>query len=839
MLGDPTMNGASPSGPVRQLLERLERVESRNGSYIALCPAHDDTEPSLSVSEGEDGRALIKCFAGCPPQHITDALGLQMGDLFEHPGGAPARMRKPPATSAPPPTRQTSPCTLQAYAEAKHLPADFLGRVGLSDITYSGSPAVRIPYFDRDGNETAVRIRLALQKHPDRDDRFRWRKGSKPTLYGLWRLPRITNAGYVVLVEGESDCHTLWHHRIEALGIPGASSWKDEWTGHLEGIPKIYAIVEPDEGGATLWERLAASPMREKLHRVDLDGAKDPSELHLQDPAQFKENLRAAFKRARRWSEEARAQAEARDREAWRACEQLAREGRILDRFAETLERSGVAGEARVLKLLYLALTSRLLEKPVSIAVKGPSSGGKSYLTERVLRYFPESAYHALTAMSERLLAYSEEPIKHRFLVIYEAEGMSGDFATYLIRSLLSEGKVRYETVEKTRDGLKPRLIEREGPTGLIVTTTALKLHPENETRLLSLTVTDTREQTRGVFSMLAEEERVEADQKPWHALQQWLESPSATRSVTIPYAKALAEMVPPLAVRLRRDFGALLSLIRAHTILHQATRERDDRGRLVATLDDYASVRELVADLVSEGIEATVPKSVRACARQCTPLHACTLCMHLMRTASSGSTYELPSPPRKPAHQRRNTPGKRPHPASRRPRGRSHRRAPRNRLAPQARPHPPPGARAKEARRSRAPGPPHKVGQRAGLHSHPRSHHRRVARGTRLRVSTLGDRGRQSAQPAGQRKMSWYSVTARPLYIELRALGVTVHVQDNPDFGPLDYGLVIDGLSALPDGRSGRLRERIMDNEEALVKIVLDRRDPDLRAIRSEASCR
>jgi hypothetical protein len=623
MLGDPTMNGASPSRPIQRLLERLERVETRNGSYQALCPAHEDRQPSLNLSEGEDGRALIKCFAGCRPQHITDALGLQMSDLFEHHNGSPAQSRKPSGQLAQPATRQHTTCTLQAYAEAKALPAEFLGHLGLGDITYSGSPAVRIPYFDHDGDETAVRIRLALQKHPDRDDRFRWRRGSKPTLYGLWRLPQIRDAGYVVLVEGESDCHTLWHHGIEALGIPGASSWKDEWTGHLEGVPKVYAIVESDEGGAALWERLAASPLREKLYRVDLDGAKDPSELHLQDPARLKHNLRAAFKRAKHWSEEARAEAEARDREAWRACEDLAREGRILDRFAKTLERSGVAGETRVLKLLYLALTSRLLEKPVSIAVKGPSSGGKSYLTERVLSFFPEGAYHALTAMSERTLAYSEEPIKHRFLVIYEAEGMSGDFATYLIRSLLSEGRVRYETVEKTRDGLKARLIEREGPTGLIVTTTALKLHPENETRLLSLTVADTRDQTRGVFSMLAEEERLEADQKPWHALQHWLESPSATRTVTIPYAKALAGMVPPLAVRLRRDFGALLSLIRAHAILHQATRERDDRGRLVATLDDYLSVRELVSDLVSEGIEATVPKSVREAVHAVARLHA------------------------------------------------------------------------------------------------------------------------------------------------------------------------------------------------------------------------
>jgi hypothetical protein len=57
--------------------------------------------------------------------------------------------------------------------------------------------------------------------------------------------------------------------------------------------------------------------------------------------------------------------------------------------------------------------------------------------------------------MSERTLAYSEEPIKHRFLVIYEAEGMSGDFATYLIRSLLSDGRVRYETVKKSAVGSK------------------------------------------------------------------------------------------------------------------------------------------------------------------------------------------------------------------------------------------------------------------------------------------------------------------------------------------------------------------------------------------------
>ena len=298
-------------------------------------------------------------------------------------------------------------------------------------------------------------------------------------------------------------------------------------------------------------------------------------------------------------------------REAWERCRELAQEEDILGRFAVELARSGVAGEGRISKLLYLAVTSRLLQKPVSIALKGPSSGGKSYVLDRVLSFFPESAYYALSAMSERALAYGEEPLSHRFLVIYEAPGMSGEFQTYLIRSLLSEGRIRYETVMKTGEGVKPHLIEREGPTGLVVTTTALRLHAENETRLLSLTVTDTQGQTRDVLAALAEESCADGpDLVRWHALQAWLEG--AERRVTIPYSKTLAALVPPIAVRLRRDFGAVLNLIRAHALLHQANRERDAEERIVATIADYARVRELVSDLVSEAIEATVPATVR-----------------------------------------------------------------------------------------------------------------------------------------------------------------------------------------------------------------------------------
>ena len=56
-----------------------------------------------------------------------------------------------------------------------------------------------MPYFGREGNEIAVRIRLCLDKDGDRDRRFAWRKGDKPRLYGLWRLGAPE---YVVLVAG-------------------------------------------------------------------------------------------------------------------------------------------------------------------------------------------------------------------------------------------------------------------------------------------------------------------------------------------------------------------------------------------------------------------------------------------------------------------------------------------------------------------------------------------------------------------------------------------------------------------------------------------------------------
>ena len=290
----------------------------------------------------------------------------------------------------------------------------------------------------------------------------------------------------------------------------------------------------------------------------------------------------------------------------------LAREPRILARFADAIAKSAVAGERRVVQLLYLTVTTRLLDSPVSIAVKGPSSSGKSYLVKEVLCYFPIESYYPLTSGSEKAFIYSEASLVHRMLVIYEAQGMAGDMQTYLIRTLLSEGHIRHETVVKVKGGVKGKLIDRPGPTGLITTTTAVALHPENETRLLSLTVSDTAEQTAAVMLAHATGRSGQRDVGDWHELQAWL-ARTGERDVVVPFAVALAREIPPVAVRLRRDFPTIISLIKAHALLHQVSRERDPNGAIIATLEDYGIVRELVADLVGDAVGRTVSATVRA----------------------------------------------------------------------------------------------------------------------------------------------------------------------------------------------------------------------------------
>jgi len=74
--------GSTDPSHARALLDRLERVTERGGGhYMAQCPAHDDSNPSLSVREVDD-RVLVHCFAGCSAGAIVAAAGLSLADLY-------------------------------------------------------------------------------------------------------------------------------------------------------------------------------------------------------------------------------------------------------------------------------------------------------------------------------------------------------------------------------------------------------------------------------------------------------------------------------------------------------------------------------------------------------------------------------------------------------------------------------------------------------------------------------------------------------------------------------------------------------------------------------------
>jgi hypothetical protein len=616
---------AAIKGHEADLLDALG-IRWREGKPHINCPypGHSDNNPSWRW-DARKARAFCTCIDGSHSifqvvmkvEDVSFATAkVRVAELLRRPdlirkrrarksrGRERALRSKQPSNGAPP-----VGCRLADYAAAKSLPVEFLLSLGIREISYLGSPALRIPYFDSDGGEPAIRYRIALHG----DDRFRWKRGAKPRLYGLQKLGVARKGGSISLVEGESDCQTLWFGEFPALGFPGAGIWNDDRDAPLlDDFDIIYVLIEPDDGGRKTLARLGRSRIRDRVRLVRLDGFKDASALYCDDPPRFARRWQAALDAAEPFSQIADREA-ADDAERVRvAAGDLIGVPDILARLTADLARAGLVGEEKNAKVLFLAMTTRLFHRPVSVVVKGPSSGGKSFTVETVLKFFLPSAYFERTMMSDRALAYSDEDFRHRHLVIYEAAGMTGDIASYLIRSLLSEGHIRYELVENTKDGLKPRLIEKEGPTGLIVTTTAARLHPENETRLLSLTVKDTPQQTAVILRALARDREAESeiDFARWHAFQRWLET--GERRVTLPFAGSLADLIPPVAVRLRRDFRLLLALIHGHALLHREYRERDDRGRIVATLDDYAVVRDLVADLFAEGVNATVKPETR-----------------------------------------------------------------------------------------------------------------------------------------------------------------------------------------------------------------------------------
>jgi hypothetical protein len=288
----------------------------------------------------------------------------------------------------------------------------------------------------------------------------------------------------------------------------------------------------------------------------------------------------------------------------------------VLELFLETFSYL-IAGEETNAQLLYLIGTSRLFEKCMHAAIKGPSSGGKSEIRKAVLRFFPPESVISFTSLTEKALLYVAAGFEHKILSMAEAQRHEElQFQDYLLRELLSEGKLRHLAPVKKGDKIETVTVEKQGPCSFMVTTTATKLNPENETRMLSLEVDVSEVQTKRVLHQVALIEGLnrrvdDIDFQAWHDFQRWLEAGEC--DVVVPFAKVLVKMIKGTwVVRWRRDIGQLLRGIKTHALLHRQHRERNSKGAIVATIqEDYAIVRDLMDDIMATTAELKVREPV------------------------------------------------------------------------------------------------------------------------------------------------------------------------------------------------------------------------------------
>lgn len=212
---------------LNELLPRLDGVRRFSDGYKARCPAHDDRNPSLSITEADDGRILLKCMAGCPTETVLAALGLEWSDLF--------------------PAKRQAAATQVKHREPK------------------AAPEPSYVYRDTEGKPLFGVIRTPEKKffqvRPDNKGGWVYGLGAvEPVLY---HLPEVMQAaksgGTVFIVEGEKDADNL-----TALGLVattncgGAGKWRDRYSHALKGA---HCIVLPDndQPGQVHAEQVAVS----------------------------------------------------------------------------------------------------------------------------------------------------------------------------------------------------------------------------------------------------------------------------------------------------------------------------------------------------------------------------------------------------------------------------------------------------------------------------------------------------------------------------------------------------------------------------------------------------
>jgi 5S rRNA maturation endonuclease (ribonuclease M5) len=202
---------------IDEFLALFENPRKTTRGHVAKCPAHEDRQASLSISEGNDGRILLKCFAGCETGAVLSALGVTIGDLFQdrREESKPYRRIDRAATPAKP---------SQPKSESREPSASYT-----IERVYS--------YQDMLGYEVYQALRLQPKSFRQRhmvNGKWVWNMDGVERV--LYKLPEVMAAETVWVLEGEKDVENMISIGFVATcNVGGAGKWLDGYTETLEG----------------------------------------------------------------------------------------------------------------------------------------------------------------------------------------------------------------------------------------------------------------------------------------------------------------------------------------------------------------------------------------------------------------------------------------------------------------------------------------------------------------------------------------------------------------------------------------------------------------------------
>ena len=241
--------------PIELVLSKLPSAKRNGRGWKALCPAHDDRNPSLSLNEGDDGRALLHCHAGCTTDAIVERVGLTLRDLM------PPDTLTPDRTPAGKPKHRVSSVTLPA--DGPMIYPTGMAAIGALEATH-GPRSSHWLYRTAEGEPVGAVVRWDL---PDGDKNIRpvartdegWIVGGMPTPRPLYRLPELVDAVRVFITEGEKAAEALCKLGLSATTSPHGSqcAHQADWSP-LAG-KECVILPDNDEAGAQYQEAVVAA----------------------------------------------------------------------------------------------------------------------------------------------------------------------------------------------------------------------------------------------------------------------------------------------------------------------------------------------------------------------------------------------------------------------------------------------------------------------------------------------------------------------------------------------------------------------------------------------------